>query len=102
RVNLYSVPVAGGLPKPISKGGAITQIHAAADFIVFSKGTLTAAPDLFRIALDGSAPTQLTTENAAWLSSIAAPTYESLTVKGAAGASIQYWLLKPPNFDASK
>ena len=36
------------------------------------------------------------------MNQVNAPSYESLTVAGAAGAQIQYWLLKPPNFDASK
>src|SRR5262249_37220109 len=58
--------------------------------------------ELFRVSVDGTNEKQLTNENAAGLSQVAAPQYESLTVAGAAGAPIQYWLLKPPNFDPSK
>jgi dipeptidyl aminopeptidase/acylaminoacyl peptidase len=101
-VNLYSIPVSGGAPKLVAKGGTIGQIQVGSDFIVFSKSTLTAPPDLFRIAADGAGAKQLTNENASWMNSIAEPQFESLTVSGAAGAPIQYWLLKPPNFDASK
>jgi dipeptidyl aminopeptidase/acylaminoacyl peptidase len=100
--NLYMIPVSGGAPKLISKGGSISQIHAGPGFILFSKSTLTSPAELFRVAFDGSTPKQLTHENAAWLNQTAMTQPESFTVTGAAGASIQYWLLKPPNFDPSK
>src|SRR5204862_468312 len=45
---------------------------------------------------------KLTDENASWLAQTNMPQIESLTVTGAAGAPVQYWLLKPPNFDPSK
>ena len=101
-VNLYSVPVTGGAPKLIAKGGSISQIHAGPDFILFAKSSMTAPTDLYRVSLEGGAPKQLTDENAAWLNQTSTPQYDTLTVTGAAGASVQYWLLKPPNFDASR
>jgi len=101
-VNLYSVPVTGGAPKLITKGGTISQIHAGPDFLIYSKSTFNSPPDLFRISPDGSGAKQLTNENASWLNQVATPQHESLTVAGAAGASIQFWLLKPPNFDPGK
>jgi dipeptidyl aminopeptidase/acylaminoacyl peptidase len=101
-VNLYAVAVSGGAPTLVSKGGSISQIHAGPDFVLLSKSTMTAPAELFRVSLDGSSTKKLTDENAGWLSQTAMPQPESLTVTGAAGASIQYWLLKPPNFDASK
>jgi dipeptidyl aminopeptidase/acylaminoacyl peptidase len=101
-VNLFSIPVSGGTPKLVKKNGSISQIHAGADFLVFSNSTIVAPADLFRVSADGSASKRLTDENASWLNQVNMPSYESVTVTGAAGASIQYWLLKPPNFDASK
>nr|UXE44425.1 dipeptidyl-peptidase 5 [uncultured bacterium] len=101
-VNLYSIPVAGGVPKPVVKGGAITQFQAGLDFIVFAKSTLTSPADLFRVNADGTSTKRLTNENESKFGQILAPQYESMTVPGAGGAPIQYWLLKPPNFDASK
>ena len=101
-LNLYVIPVAGGAPKLVTKGGNITQIHAGPDFILFAKSTMTAPAELFRVGLDGSSPKQLTNENAAWLNQTGMPQAENLTVGGAGGAPIQYWLLKPPNFDPSK
>jgi dipeptidyl aminopeptidase/acylaminoacyl peptidase len=101
-VNLYNIPVSGGAPKVVAKGGAITQFRAGPGFLVFSKSTLTAPPDLFRVSADGTSTKRLTDENASRLSQINAPQYESMTVAGAGGTPIQYWLLKPPNFDSSK
>lgn len=101
-LNLYSIPVSGGMPKLVSKGGSIGQIHAGPGVVVVAKSTLTSPPELFRFSSDGGSAKPLTNENASWLNQVAAPQYESLSVSGAAGASIQYWLLKPPNFDASK
>ena len=100
--NLYSVPIRGGTPKLVAKGGTISQIHAGPDFIVYSKSTLTSPPDLFRVSPDGSGLKQLTNENASWLNQITPPQHESLTATGAAGVPIQFWLLKPPNFDPAK
>ena len=101
-LNLYVIPVSGGAPKPVTKGGSISQLQAGPDFIGFSKSTLTAPSELFRVSLDGNSTKQLTNENSPWLGQTAMPQIESLTVTGAAGTAIQYWLLKPPNFDPSR
>jgi dipeptidyl aminopeptidase/acylaminoacyl peptidase len=100
--NLYSVPLAGGRPKEIVHGGAIGSPQLGRGFVVFSKTTLTAPADLFRAPADGGSATALTHENDAWLNEVAFEKPESLTVPGAGGTPIQYWLIKPPNFDASK
>ncbi len=70
--------------------------------MVFAKSTLTAPTELFRIAADGSGVRQLTNLNASWLKDVSFSAPESLTVTGAAGASVQYWLIKPPDFDPAK
>jgi dipeptidyl aminopeptidase/acylaminoacyl peptidase len=100
-INLYTIPITGGTPKLITKGGGISQIQIGPEFAVFSKSTMTAPADIFRVALDGTEK-RLTNENSAWLPQTRIPAPESLTVTGANGAQVQYWLLKPPNFDASK
>jgi dipeptidyl aminopeptidase/acylaminoacyl peptidase len=101
-VNLYSIAVSGGAPKLVAKGGTISQMHAAPDFVVFAKSTLTSPVDLFRVSIDGNSQKRLTDENAGWLNQVNAPQFESMTVSGAGGTPIQYWLLKPPNFDPAK
>ena len=100
--NLYNVPVAGGAPRMIAKGGSISQLLPGSDFVVFAKSTITAPTEIFRVSADGSSTKQLTHENAAWLNQVNMPQVESVTVTGAGGAPIQYWLLKPPNFDPGR
>jgi dipeptidyl aminopeptidase/acylaminoacyl peptidase len=101
-VNLYTIPLSGGTPKVLVKGGAVGQFQAGPNFIVFSKSTFDAPPDLFRVSSDGESTKRLTDENGSRLSQINAPQYEAMTVAGAGGTPIQYWLLKPPGFDSSK
>jgi dipeptidyl aminopeptidase/acylaminoacyl peptidase len=102
--NLYSVPLAGGAPVELQGGGAIGSITAGGSTVVFSRSSLTSPPDIWSFRVEGAArnKTQLTRENAAWLKDVAMPAPESLTVAGAGGTPIQYWLIKPPGFDASK
>ena len=100
--NLYAVSLPTGTPKLISKGGSISQIQVGKDQIVFAKSSLTSPADLFRVNLDGSGLKALTDENASWKKDVAFETPETMTVPGAGGTPIQYWLIKPPNFDASK
>jgi dipeptidyl aminopeptidase/acylaminoacyl peptidase len=99
--NLYTIPAAGGTPALAVQGGAVGAFQPAIGFAVFAKSTLVAPADLFRVNTDGTIR-QLTNENAAWLGAVDLPKPASMTVTGAAGAKVQYWLLKPPNFDASK
>ncbi len=100
-VNVYSVAYPSGTPKVVAKGGAIAGLEVGRDFAVIGKNTMTAPTDLYRVSLGGETK-QLTRENEAWLKDVAFSQPESLTVAGAAGAQVQYWLIKPPNFDTTK
>ncbi len=102
REDLFVVPAAGGTPKPVLKGGSISSIQIARDFVVFSKSALTSPPDLFRAPMSGGEMKALTRENAAWLNDVGFVAPESLTATTAAGEKIQYWLLKPPDFDPAR
>jgi dipeptidyl aminopeptidase/acylaminoacyl peptidase len=99
--NLYVVPAANGTPKMMARGGTIASVQTAQNFAIFSKSMLTAPAEIFRVGLDG-ATKALTHENASWLGGVEMPLPESLTVPGAGGTPIQYWVLKPPQFDVSK
>lgn len=101
-VNLYVIPTSGGTAKLIVQGGAVSQFSPGTDFVVFSKSSMTAPAEIFRAALDGSGNKPLTHENASWLAQIESPKPEAMTVAGAGGTPIQYWTLKPPNFDPAK
>ena len=102
RDHLYTVAVSGGAPKRIAEGGAISAAQPGDGFVVFSKSSLTAPQEIFRVASAGGAEKALTSENAKLGGDVAFTPPESRSVKGAGGAPVQYWLLKPPNFDASR
>ena len=99
--NLYRVPLAGGTPEEVAKGGSISSPQAGSDFAVFVRSSLTAPPELFRAGASGR-PRPLTRENESWLKAVGFSQPESLSVAGAGGTPIHYWLLKPPAFDPSK
>ena len=101
RENLYTMPAAGGTPALTVQGGAVSAFQPANGFAVFAKSSLVAPADLYRVARDGKTQ-QLTNENAGWLAAADLQAPASMTVTGAAGTPIQYWLLKPPHFDATK
>jgi dipeptidyl aminopeptidase/acylaminoacyl peptidase len=101
-VNIYAVDFQAGTPRVIARGGAIAGLEAGRGFIVFGKSTLTSPVDLFRLDLTTDAPRALTRENDAWLKEVTFTPAESLTVAGAGGATVQYWLVRPPGFDPAK
>jgi dipeptidyl aminopeptidase/acylaminoacyl peptidase len=98
---LFTVQASGGTPKRILQGGAISGINAAADSVVFLKSSLTAPAEVFRASINGAAVKTLTRANEPWLKEVAFTEPENRTV-AAAGGPIQYWLIKPPNFDPSR
>ena len=102
RENLFRVAAAGGNPTRVLQGGAISGVAAGDDFVVFSKSSLTEPPDLYRATVDGAGPKPLTRANASWLQKTAFSAPESLTVPGHGKQPIQYWLIKPPNFDPAR
>src|SRR5262249_1785748 len=100
--NLYSVDVAGGVPKEVLHGGAIGSPTVGAGRLVFSKSSMTSPADVWSLAVGSDRPIRRTHANDEWLKAVAFNPPESRTVTGAGGASVQYWVIKPPNFDASK
>jgi dipeptidyl aminopeptidase/acylaminoacyl peptidase len=102
REDLFTVPSAGGTPTRVLQGGSISAARPGAGVAVFSKSTLTAPAEIFRVSSEGKGVRPLTHENASWLKDVAFSDPQSLTAATPAGQKIQYWLIKPPDFDASK
>ena len=102
REHLYTLPAAGGTPKRIAEGGAIGAPRPGSGFVVFSKSSLVSPPEIFRVAATGGSEKALTMDGAKLAREVAFTAPESRSVRGGAGATVQYWLIKPPNFDASR
>jgi dipeptidyl aminopeptidase/acylaminoacyl peptidase len=101
REDLFTVPASGGTPHRVTSAGSIASAHPGAGFVIASKSTLTAPPEVVRVTSDGKV-TQLTHENTWWLKSVAFSEPESLTATTPTGQKIQYWLIKPPHFDPAR
>ena len=101
RISLFAMPFVGGTPRKVVDGGAVSSLAIVNGGAAYAKSTMTAPPDVYRVSREGS-ERQLTAENAAWLKQVAMPVPESATVTGAERTPVQYWLLKPPNFDPSQ
>jgi dipeptidyl aminopeptidase/acylaminoacyl peptidase len=102
---LYRVPFDGGKPELLTNEreiGSVSSPQPGTDFIVMSKSSLTAPAELFRQSLGRKELQPLTHENDAWLREVTFENPESLTVPGAGGVPIQYWLLRPSGFDSAK
>ena len=102
RAHLYSVPVEGGTPRKLIEGGALSAVSAGKDRLLYLRASLTSPAEIYTAALDGSSPKAITRENEAWRREVSFTQPESATVKGAAGASVQYWIVKPPDFDPAR
>ncbi len=99
--NVYTVPATGGVPKLVVKGGAVAAIVPANGFAVIAMSSLVAPPAVYRVNADGSLR-KLSDENDQLLASLEMPKPTSMTVKGAGGTPVQYWLITPPGFDPAK
>ena len=97
---LWSLPLEGGTPRPLTHGG--TSAEAAVgpgNNVVFTRSRLTEPAEVFQVRIDGSGSmTSLTPFNEVWKSGLIRTEPESFTVRGAGGTPVQMWLLKPPGY----
>jgi len=94
---------ASGQPQQLTKGGSISAFDFGSNFAIVLKATLTSPPEIFRMTRETmNSPQQITHENETWLRDVTFEKPESMTVTGAGGTPIQYWVLKPPGFDGSR
>lgn len=87
----------------VHNAGSADGIQIAPDrkTIYFQMATLRRPADIYALT-GGGAARQLTHHNDALLSQITMGTTEDLWWKGADDARVHGWLIKPPNFDATK
>ena len=105
RVDIFHLPVAGGTPTAIVQSGANGSVQVSPDGkrLVFSQASLAAPAEVFVGSLEGGDGqalknvTRLTSTNPI-LSTFKLRAGESVTYDGAAGATIQAWIVKPPDF----
>jgi len=106
---VMSIAVSGGEPKKLIEGGANDDLSLTADgrTIVFSRASMKRPNEIYTVAaagggLSGEKPRAITHMNDELLSGVELTTPEAFWFNGAGGTKVHGWLLRPPNFDASK
>lgn len=101
---LWTIPAAGGAPKPITTGGASGEGVITPDgrTVIFTRSELAAPATVFSVSIGGGEATKLTHLNDELLGRLDLGKPESVTVSGAGGTPVQMWIVKPPGFDAAK
>jgi dipeptidyl aminopeptidase/acylaminoacyl peptidase len=105
RSDVFKLPLGGGDPLPILQRGTNGELQVSADgrTLVFTQNTAAAPSEVFVAKLDGQdgqtlrGVTRLTNANSA-LAGFKLRDAESVTYDGAAGAKVQAWIVKPPDF----
>jgi dipeptidyl aminopeptidase/acylaminoacyl peptidase len=78
------------------------QVSPDGKVLVFTRQSISRPPEVYRASADGTDAKLLTTVNDLTLSRITLGAVESISYKGAGGANIQAWIVKPPSFDPSR
>jgi len=106
RVHVYSVPVEGGVPRVLARGGSTGRLVTAGGRIVFTRQSLLAPANLFTLTLQEAAsgvePRRLTDLNAERLAELDLGTVGEATIEGAGGAPVHMHLVFPPGFDPKR
>jgi dipeptidyl aminopeptidase/acylaminoacyl peptidase len=99
---VYSIPAAGGTPRPLTAGMFDGEFDLAGDALIVSRSSTAAPAELFRIDRVTGAATALTRHNATRLAALDLAKAEAFTFAGAGGTEINGMLVRPPAFDASR
>jgi dipeptidyl aminopeptidase/acylaminoacyl peptidase len=104
RVSFYRVAVADGALNAVVKGNTNTSPQVTRDgkTFVFLRQSLDRPAEVFAADVVTGEAQQLSRINDARLAGLEMNAGESFTVRGAGGATVQSWLIKPPGFDPAK
>ena len=100
----------GSVRKVVEGFNDEVQVAPDGRFLVFTRSTAARPPELYTLRLDGVAPAgagsdqavALTRFNDEAMAGFGLKPAEELTWEGAAGAQVQGWLFRPPQFDAAR
>ena len=104
RSEVFSVPAAGGPITNVLGGGSLGDLSVLPDgkTLVGTQAALAHPAEIVRFGADGTGLARVTRTNDALLAPFALRPGESVTYTGAAGKSIQAWVVRPPAFDPAK
>jgi dipeptidyl aminopeptidase/acylaminoacyl peptidase len=99
---VFRMDIAGGTPRRITGEGDFGGITMAGTTMVGLRSSFSAPATLMRIDPANGRATQLSRFNDALLANVTMGKVESVSYRTANGANIQMWVVKPPDFNASK
>ncbi len=104
RVHLYALPIGGGDPKLVARGGRISAADGArGGRIVFARAGTGQPTELFSIETVASAREKaITSFNAERMAALAPVRVEELNVSGAGGEPVHSLVVYPPDFDRAR
>lgn len=103
RRHIWRIPITGGAPEVVLRGGTLSAPAAGPDGLVVSTRESLAAPaELEAAQLGGGEPRRLTDFNGERLAEITMGRVEDVWFEGAGGARVQMFVLYPPDFDPEK
>ncbi len=104
RAPIFAVPAAGGPVRTVVGGATFGDLRTAPDgrTLVATVVSLTHPTELYRVGTDGGAPVAITHANDAVLAPFALRPGESVTYTGAAGKTVQAWVVRPADFDPAR
>jgi dipeptidyl aminopeptidase/acylaminoacyl peptidase len=100
---LFAIPASGGTPRKVADGH-LTQLSISKDGAkaIMALDSLQKPADVVSVDLASGKISRLTDTNDAALANFALLPSESVTYTGSLGKTVQAWITKPANFDATK
>jgi dipeptidyl aminopeptidase/acylaminoacyl peptidase len=104
REPVFKVSVGGGAPQKILDAHTNGDLQVTPDgkTLVLMHQSLSAPNEIYTFSTSGGSLKALTAVNQAFLGNLDLREPEYVTFTGAGGARVQAWILKPPQFTASK
>jgi dipeptidyl aminopeptidase/acylaminoacyl peptidase len=101
---VYELSISGGPIKKLINEGVNDDLQASADgkTLIFTRQTFTQPIDIYKSDITGLGVTRLTKANDSLLSDFALKPAEEISWEGAAGAKVYGYVVKPPNFTATR
>ncbi len=104
RTPLYRIDVARGGIRELVRDGAIAgwRVAPKGDAVIYTRSLVGAPPEVFRVAMDGGAPEQITSFNDALVAEVDIRPAQELWVQGAGDYKVQVFLVTPHGFDPTR
>jgi dipeptidyl aminopeptidase/acylaminoacyl peptidase len=99
---LYAMPLAGGTVREVYRGGTNDGVAVMSDRLLVLHQTLSRPPEIYEVAANGSGFRARTQFNDAAMAQLKLGAVEDVTFRAPDGASVQMYVVYPPDFDAAK